>query len=215
MWKNIILDWSGTVVDDLTYVWEATNHVLTHFERPAMSREEFRDRFTLPWINFYKKHLAEIDREDLNRIFWAKMESAQSRIALHPGAMEFFHYCRDHHLPIFILSTVDEKSFWGQSDRLGTSPMIRKDYVGVEDKREVIGRILEEQQLDPSETVMVGDMIHDIEAARRAQVVACAVLSGFDTEEKLSGAKPDLIIRDLAELQSILQTQQLGIEDVR
>lgn len=212
MWKNVILDWSGTVVDDLSFVWESTNHVLAHFGRPPITRQTFRERFTLPWINFYKEHLSEIDREELDRVFWAKMQEAQARIPLFPDAMDFFLFCRSQHLPVFILSTVDSESFWGQSNRLGIAPLIRKAYVGVEDKREVIGGLLEENQLDPSETIMVGDMVHDIEAARRAGVTACAVLSGFDPHPKLVKARPDLILRDLSELRVVLHSQQMITE---
>jgi ADP-ribose pyrophosphatase YjhB (NUDIX family) len=79
----------------------------------------------------------------------------------------------------------------------------------VEDKRDVIGNILEENQLDPSETIMVGDMVHDIEAARKAGVTSCAVLSGFDPHTKLVKARPDLILRDLAELRVVLHSQQM------
>lgn len=209
MWKNIILDWSGTVVDDLSFVLEGTNHVLSHFGRPPISREIFRERFTLPWIDFYKEHLPQVGREELNRVFRAKMDAAQPRIPLFADAMEFFLFCRGQHLPIFILSTVDEESFWGQANRLGISPLIRKAYVGVEDKREQIAAILEENRLDPAETIMVGDMIHDIEAARRGGITSCAVLSGFDPHTKLVKAAPDLMVRDLSELRVILHSQQM------
>jgi len=40
--RNIIFDWSGTRVDDLPAVWQATNYVLTQSQRPAMSLEQFR-----------------------------------------------------------------------------------------------------------------------------------------------------------------------------
>ena len=32
MIRNIIFDWSGTLVDDLPAVWKATNYVLTRAE---------------------------------------------------------------------------------------------------------------------------------------------------------------------------------------
>ncbi len=215
MWKNIILDWSGTVVDDLSFVWESTNHVLAHFGRPEMTRQTFRERFNLPWIHFYEENLSGIDREELNRVFWTKMQEAQARIPLFPDAMDFFLFCRGQHLPVFILSTVDPESFWGQSNRLGVTPLIDKAYVGVEDKREAIDGLLEENQLDPSETMMVGDMVHDIEAARRAGVTACAMLSGFDPYPKLMKAGPDLILRDLSELRVVLRSQRMRVEGIK
>ena len=45
MLRNLLLDWSGTLADDMPPVIGATNHVLEHFGRPALSREEFRHHF--------------------------------------------------------------------------------------------------------------------------------------------------------------------------
>ena len=42
MIRSIIFDWSGTLVDDLPAVWQATNYVLTQSERSEMSLEQFR-----------------------------------------------------------------------------------------------------------------------------------------------------------------------------
>ena len=42
MIRNIIFDWSGTLVDDLPAVWEATNYVLAQSSRPEMTLAEFR-----------------------------------------------------------------------------------------------------------------------------------------------------------------------------
>ncbi len=40
--KNVIFDWSGTLVDDLPPVLEATNRIFAHYRREAMDRDEFR-----------------------------------------------------------------------------------------------------------------------------------------------------------------------------
>jgi len=47
--RNIIFDWSGTLVDDLPAVLKASNFVLTQAGRPEMSMEEFRAEFSLPY----------------------------------------------------------------------------------------------------------------------------------------------------------------------
>ncbi len=207
MIKNLILDWSGTVVDDLDAVFRATNHVLRRYGVEEISRERFRQQFCLPWIHFYKKCLPQIPRDGLDKVFWEVMLPEQQGIGLLAHAMDFFKFAAFHHLPVFVCSTVDPTSFWGQSDRLGISPFLKKAYVGVEDKREVIGQILKEHQLDPIETMFVGDMVHDVETARHGGIHACAVLTGFDLEEKLRLTKPDYLLRDLRELQLVLETQ--------
>ena len=45
MIRNIIFDWSGTLVDDLPAVWQATNFVLAQAGRPEMTLAEFRAEF--------------------------------------------------------------------------------------------------------------------------------------------------------------------------
>jgi dihydroneopterin aldolase len=60
--------------------------------------------------------------------------------------------------------------------------------------------------LDPDRTLLVGDTVHDMQAARSAGVIAAAVLIGFDPIEKLASSEPDLIVRDLPAIQRIFGT---------
>ena len=55
MIRNIIFDWSGTLVDDLPAVWKATNYVLAQAERAEMTLEQFRAEFCLPFTSFYER----------------------------------------------------------------------------------------------------------------------------------------------------------------
>ncbi len=214
MLTNLILDWSGTVVDDLDAVLRATNHVLNHYDTPSITREQFRERFCLPWINFYKQWVPHIPRDGLDKVFWEVMLSEQHHIPLLPHAMEFLEFARTAHLPVFICTTVDKKSFYGQADRLGGNPFLTRADAGVEDKREVIHQILEENRLRSSETLFVGDMVHDIETAKHGGIHACAVLTGYDREEKLAVTKPDYLLRDLRELRLILESRSAWMEDL-
>ena len=54
MLRNLLLDWSGTLVDDLPPVIGATNYVLEQFGKPALTRDEFRRHFRLPFTEFYE-----------------------------------------------------------------------------------------------------------------------------------------------------------------
>ena len=47
-------------------------------------------------------------------------------------------------------------------------------------------------------------MVHDIETARHAGVLSCAVLTGYDSLNKLKGANPDLLFRNLREVRDFL-----------
>ena len=62
-----------------------------------------------------------------------------------------------------------------------------------------------DNNLTATETAFIGDMVHDVETARHGGVMAIATLTGFDSCEKLSHAHPDVIVRDLGELQKLLE----------
>jgi ADP-ribose pyrophosphatase YjhB (NUDIX family) len=75
--------------------------------------------------------------------------------------------------------------------------------------------VLHENHLDPRETIFIGDMQHDIQAARHGGVHSVAVLTGFNRLEQLRAAKPDLIVEHLGELQEILAHCQFDFAPAR
>ena len=58
--RNVILDWSGTLVDDFNPVLEASNEIFKQYGKPAFTAEEFREKFYLPFPAFYKEYLPEL-----------------------------------------------------------------------------------------------------------------------------------------------------------
>src|ERR1700677_4807342 len=58
--RNIIFDWSGTLVDDLPAVLQASNFVLTQAGKKPMSLEQFRAEFSLPFKKFYDRPSPEL-----------------------------------------------------------------------------------------------------------------------------------------------------------
>jgi phosphoglycolate phosphatase-like HAD superfamily hydrolase len=205
MIRNVILDWSGTLVDDLPAVWRATNHVLARAERAEMSLEEFRAEFCLPFTRFYDRHVPHVPLPQLESWFHSHFREAQGSVCALPHAREFLEFCRARRLRTFLLSTVHGEYFAAQAAATGFAGYLDRPYTDVWDKRQKIREILAENQLAPGETVFVGDMQHDIETARHGGVFACAVLTGYNTLEQLRAAAPDLIVQHLGELRETLE----------
>ena len=203
--RNIIFDWSGTLVDDLPAVWEATNYVLTQSRRSAMSLEEFRAEFCLPFTGFYERYVPEVSLAQLEEWFHSRFQQVQSSVCELPHAREFLEFCQRKNVRTFLLSTVRHDHFAVQSGATGLGAYIQKPYVAVWDKRKKIHEILEENQLAADETLFIGDMQHDIETARHGGIHSCAVLTGYNTLDQLRAANPDLIVEHLRELQEMLE----------
>jgi len=88
MFRNLIFDWSGTLVDDLPPVLDATNHVLSVYGLPVMDREEFRRRFRLPYRSFYEEMLPGVPLEELEVHFRRAFADSKSPVTVLPHARE-------------------------------------------------------------------------------------------------------------------------------
>jgi len=203
--RNIIFDWSGTLVDDLPAVLKASNFVLVQAGRAEMSLETFRAEFALPFKKFYDRHTPEVPMQQLEDWFHASFRDAQTSVVELPHAREFLEFCRAHKLRTFLLSTVHGDYFKTQCAVTGFDAFIDRPYTDVWDKREKIHEILRENNLVADETLFIGDMEHDIETAKHGGIHSCAVLTGYNTLAQLRVAKPDLIVEHLRELRTVLE----------
>lgn len=208
---NIIFDWSGTLVDDLPAVWQATNFVLTQSDCAEMTLEQFRAEFQLPFKTFYDKHTPHVPLTQLEEWFHTRFKQVQDSVCPLPHAGRFLEFCQQHKLRTFLLSTVREDHFEAQRRMTGFGDFLEKRYLGVWDKRQKIHEIIHENELEPSETLFIGDMKHDIETARHGGIHCCAVLTGYNTLEDLRSAGPDLIVEHLGELREILEANELHL----
>ncbi len=201
----MILDWSGTLVDDLAPVLKTTNHVLAECGLPPVTLEEFRRDFCLPIRKYYERRVPDVPQAKLEEIFLAKYPEHHDEIRLLPHAMEFLQFCTTADIATFVASTVDAHTYGTLARQFGIAQYIRRPYIGIEDKTAKIHHILDENRLDRDATLFVGDMEHDIEAGKAGGIHTCAVLTGYNHAERLRALMPDLVCEHLGELQEILE----------
>lgn len=205
--RNVIFDWSGTLVNDLPAVWRATNYTLTRAGRTEMTLGEFRAEFSLPFGEFYDRVTPGIPLEQLEEWYKKSFASEQKEIEALPHTHEFFDFCAQRGLRTFLLSTIHPDHYRVQSARVTFN--FEREYVRVMDKRNIIEDVLSENRLAPSETAFIGDMRHDVETAHVGGVHSCAVLTGYNTLSQLQESRPELIVKHLGELRSILTQERL------
>jgi len=209
--RNIIFDWSGTLVDDLPAVWQATNFVFGRAGIAALTLEQFRAEFSLPFTAFYERYTPHVPLEQLEVWFHGHFRQVQDSVQELPHAREFLLFCRQQGLRTFLLSTVHRDHFAAQIATNGFDQFLDRPYLEVRDKRVKIHELLAENGLSPRETLFVGDMQHDIETARHGGVFSCAVLTGYNRLDQLRAAKPDLIVEHLGELRENLERSALEL----
>ena len=204
MIRNIVFDWSGTLVDDLPAVWEATNYVLAQANCPELTLGQFRAEFCLPFTIFYDKFTPHVPMPQLETWFHSRFREVQSSVCPLPHAREFLEFCSSHKIRTFLLSTVADDHFAVQERATGFGRYLEKPYTGVWDKRKKIHDIIADNNLNIHETLFIGDMQHDIETAKHGGIHSCAVLTGYNTLDQLRTAQPDIIVEHLGELRDLL-----------
>lgn len=203
MFRNLIFDWSGTLVDDLGPVIEATNAVLGKYDIKPLDREGFRRRFRLPYQEFYTDILPHVPLDELEAHFRPAFDSAVTPVTVLPHAREKLEWCTALGIRTFVLTSMDTLAFERQMDDFSLRGHFEATYSGVLDKREVIHKILETHSLDPAETAFVGDMTHDVETAHHGGIASIAVLTGYNHPEILAKVRPDITVPDLGVLRSL------------
>lgn len=211
MIRNIIFDWSGTLVDDLPAVLAATNHLFEKCGVPPLTMDRFRAEFCLPFKDFYIRFLPDVPLAELERAFHGHFTQAQTAVEALPHAREFLEFCRARGIRSFVLSTVHPDYYATQTAVNGFDKFMERSYLAVWDKRAKIAAVLAENHLDPAETLFVGDMQHDIETAKHGGVFSCGVLTGYNRLEQLRASEPDLIVEHLGELRDILERRKFDL----
>ena len=201
---NWIFDWSGTLVDDMALVVCATNHVMRVYNKPELEREDFRKSFRLPYEEFYSEFIPGVDLEEIEGHFRQGFALSKETVPVLQHAEEFLAYLKTLDSRMFVLTSMCAMAFSEQVSGLHLSQYFENTYAGVLDKRDIIGKLIAENGLDPKRTIFVGDMTHDIETAHHGGVYSAGVLTGYSQRELLQSAMPHLVLDDLAEFKTML-----------
>lgn len=203
MIRNLLLDWSGTLADDLGAVVAGTNRVLEHFGRKALSREAFLASFRLPYTEFYREMLPDVGLAELQAAYLALFPEDHP-VPLLPHAEAFLRLAGTSGRRLFVCSSAPDAHVRAQAMANGVLDCFEALHCGVIDKVEHVHALLERHGLDAAETAFVGDMRHDIHAGRAAGLTTVATATGYEPVELLLTADPDILVRDLSQLTRLL-----------
>ena len=106
MYRALILDWSGTLVDDSMPTLMATNAVLGKYDKEPMTWEQFRSSFRLPYSEWYEEHVPGISLEDLEEHFRAAFDVSEESVTPLEGTREFLEWCSQNEIRLFVLTSI-------------------------------------------------------------------------------------------------------------
>ena len=192
--KHVVWDWNGTLLNDNHAVLAAVNEVCAGFGRAELSWGEWQAAYARPMRLSYEQILQRaLDEEEwaqVDKLYHDRYDALLHTCELAAGAHDVLRAWTAGGRTQSLLSmwfhsrltpTVEHYSLTQYFTRVDGLP----GEIGGGSKADSLIRHLEAQQLDPSDVVLIGDVVDDANAAQAAGARCVLVTTGAMTLEAL------------------------------
>ncbi len=204
-YKNIVWDWNGTLLNDLEAGVDTLNDMLQRRQLLPLTIEEYKEHFEFPVIRFYEKvgfNMKQESFHDLSVDFVETYDKFSGKLALHAEVSEVLQVLRSKGMKQYVLSALREDILQQMIADFQIAPWFElvcgSNNIYADGK---IGRgqqMLRTLAINPAETLMVGDTIHDAEVAEALGFDCVLFVGGHNSVRRLSEKAP--VIHRLKEL---------------
>lgn len=209
--NSIIFDLDGTLIDSSDGVVEAVNYSLRKVGSPEQPAEVIKPYIGFPLSTMYPR-FSKIPVDELYRHFKDKAASSVVEATQPlPGAEDVLELLYQRGLKLAIGTTkiirhVDEiitKLGWGKY----FAALVGGDQVArVKPEPDAFHLALERMGSKADATVVVGDTINDVLAARKVPLKVIAVSSPYGGRNDLIASRPDLFVESITDIPELIKT---------
>ncbi len=206
MIKNIIFDWSGTLIDNWRVSYEAAMTVLTVNHVKKLTRKQFRTEWRQPYMIFYRRFIPSLKFASEKKIYHAAHRQASIKLQSKPpvGMAAILKEFKKARLKLFVVSSDCKQQVFTELKKFNFDQLFLEVLSDVHDKKVTVEKIIKKFKFKPQETLFVGDTNHEIEVAKKLKIKAGAVTWGINTEEVLKKYRPDYIFHNIKEMRKII-----------
>lgn len=205
--KHVSFDLDGTLVNSYNTIYKSTLKTLEYLKIPCEVIEaEFQQRIGYHFADIFKElSIPVTDIEHFITLYKSFYFDFIKDSELYPSAEKTIKKLYEKDVKISLLTTKAQD----QADKIIDHFNLRKYFSFIMGRRPELAHkpspesllfICKEINIKPEETLMVGDTELDINCAKNANALSCAVTYGYRSEEVLKKEGPDFIISDLNKL---------------
>jgi phosphoglycolate phosphatase len=204
---GVLFDWDGTLLN--SYGADSAAYLAMFRQMGiAWGLEELAQHYSPNWYRVYRAAGLPRARWDEADRAWRR-HYARHRPRLLGGARDVLRRLGRYH-QLGLVTSGDRNRVLLQLRTFGLTRLFQARVCSGDTARRkphpaALKLALEQMGLEPSACVYVGDSPEDLEMARRARVLAIAVLGPFPTEKRLRAAKPDLLLESIRDLPAALR----------
>ncbi len=208
---TIIWDWNGTLLNDVDISVLCMNKMLKKRGLNLLDKEAYRDTFTFPIQNFYTVIGFDLNREPLKELateFHGLFKSQVENMELFPEVKSKLESFENSGFNQIILSAMEHSALLQQVDNKGItsyfSEIIGLNNVLAASKIDNALNYIKDNNLSPSNCILIGDTFHDYEVAQEIGCKSILINNGnqelttlsFSADTKILGSLKELNIKE-------------------
>lgn len=207
--KNLIFDLDGTLIDSSDGVVEAVNYSLRELGEKEQPPARIKAFIGYPLSQMYPQ-FTDAPFDQLYSHFQKKAaETVVASTEMLPGVQEGLQRLQEQGYRMAIASTKIKRHIDGIMKKFDWQDLFAA-YAGGDEVRqvkpapEILLLVLSRMKAMAPETLVVGDTINDVQAAKAVPMKVIAVASPYGNREHLLDAEPDYFVETFATIFNVL-----------
>ena len=205
----LVLDFNGTIIDDVDLCLNILNHLLEERNYKKVSLEEYKHIFTFPIKKYYINAGFDLEKYSFTSIsneFISLYQKASLNCKLYEGINELIDKCNKNEVKVVLLSASQIDNLKEQTDHFGLSEkfeaILGTSTIEAASKVEIGKNYFKDKQ--DKKILFVGDTTHDAEVASAIGADALLITHGHQARDVLLKANPLKVIDSFKEVEDIL-----------
>lgn len=191
--KTIIWDFNGTIIDDLDLCVEILNEMLIEAKLPMVTKERYLEVFTFPIKDYYQQVGFNFDQTPFNQLasqFISKYQKKSLEQGLHRGVISAIKELKIKGYRQVLLSASQIDNLYQQLKHFQLVDLF-DTVLGINDiqassKVQVGIDYFQEYPLDPLNSYLIGDTLHDAEVASALNCGIILYTKGHQAKSRLT-----------------------------
>lgn len=205
--RHVVWDWNGTLLDDVWLCVDVLNEMLRARGLPVVDEEYYREVFSFPVINVYKRmgmDTSDGKFEKMSVEYISAYQKRRDECKLHADALNVLSSLKTAGVGQSILSAYQQDMLDTMIAKMGLSKYFDKlagnSNIFAASKVDYGRKLLMELGAEPNEVLMVGDTEHDYEVARELGIRCILVSHGHNSRRNLDKLGVPVVpsLRDVA-----------------
>ncbi len=207
--RTILFDLDGTLIDTNELIIASFTHTLGKYAKQPYAREEILEFIGPPLKDSFMKIDPARVEEMIATYRKHNLENHDSYVTAYPTVVETLTHLHEAGYQLGIVTTKVKSTAmkgmkWTGMDHLFETVIGLEDVTHAKPHPEPILKALQELDAKASETLMVGDNYHDIEAGHNAGTRTAGVAWTIKGREFLQSYNPDYMLEKMSDLRDIL-----------